>query len=164
MIGTDGLAMLTSSTISNKMGVRQNRHFFGAEIFDLPEKKQMRVIFNVGAHGFQIDFCAGQMNLFLVDISPKVAIFRCRRGTWMAQRTGMVRQSLSPLLDDLSVFDNFRFAAMLRVRDSKLGVEARIDHVLLQLDLLEVKHRREETMPDSSWRYEDACQRGIEVS
>ena len=59
---------------------------------------------------------------------------------WLARNTGIVRQSLSPLVDQLTLSQNLEYAAMLRVRGSSEFIKERISFVLERLELAEFKH------------------------
>ena len=58
---------------------------------------------------------------------------------WLARNTGIVRQNLSPLVDQLTLLDNLKYAAMLRVRGSEEFIQNRIDFVLNRLELIEFR-------------------------
>ena len=58
---------------------------------------------------------------------------------WLARNTGIVRQSLSPLVDGLTLLQNLEYAAMLRVRGSAEFIRNRIDFVLDKLELGEFR-------------------------
>lgn len=59
---------------------------------------------------------------------------------WLARNTGIVRQSLSPLVDQLTLVQNLEFAAMLRVQGCAEFVRERIDFVLEKLELAEFRN------------------------
>jgi ABC-type multidrug transport system ATPase subunit len=59
---------------------------------------------------------------------------------WLARNTGIVRQSLSPLVDQLTLSQNLEYAAMLRVRGSAEFIRERIAFVLERLELAEFKN------------------------
>ena len=54
---------------------------------------------------------------------------------FLARNTGIVRQSISPLLNELTLMENLEFCAMLRVQGSCEFVTNRIDSVLENLQL-----------------------------
>lgn len=69
-------------------------------------------------------------------------IFCCGKrvtSEWLARNTGIVRQSLSPLVDGLTLLQNLEYAAMLRVRGSAEFIRNRIDFVLDKLELGEFR-------------------------
>ena len=59
---------------------------------------------------------------------------------WLAKNTGIVRQNLSPLVDQLTLSQNLEYAAMLRVRGSREFIRERISFVLERLELAEFKN------------------------
>jgi len=65
---------------------------------------------------------------------------------WLARNTGIVRQSLSPLVDELTLLQNLEFAAMLRVRGSREFILHRIDFVLNRLELADFKNSVTKTL------------------
>ena len=65
---------------------------------------------------------------------------------WLARNTGIVRQSMSPLVDELTLLQNLEFAAMLRVRGSREFILHRIDFVLTRLELADFKNSVTKTL------------------
>ena len=65
---------------------------------------------------------------------------------WLARNTGIVRQSMSPLVNELTLLQNLEFAAMLRVRGSREFIRNRIDFVLNRLELIEFRDAKTSTL------------------